>query len=142
MYTPQGAVLLFDNGTTRAVPFDPPMPASESFSRAAEYRIDETNMAVEEVWSYGGPPEERYYGWRVGDADWMPGTGNVLIDFGGMSRDGEGNTAEGPANHHWVRVVEVTHTRPAEKVFELFIDDARPNGWINFQTERLPSLYP
>jgi arylsulfate sulfotransferase len=142
MFTPQGTVLMFDNGTNRARPFDPPMPLSESFSRAVEYRVDEENMQIEEVWSYGGPGDEKFYAWRVGDADWMPTTGNVLITYGGMSQDDEGNVADGANDHHWIRIVEVTHDAPAEKVFELFIDDERPTGWLSFQAERLPSLYP
>jgi arylsulfate sulfotransferase len=142
MYTPQGTVLMFDNGSNRARPFDPPMPVAESFSRAAEYRIDEDNMEVEEVWSYGGPGDEQYYGWRVGDADWMPNTGNVLITYGGLSKDAAGNISDRPTDHHWVRIVEVTHETPAQKVFELFVDDERPTGWLSFQAEHLQSLYP
>ena len=142
MYTPQGTLLLFDNGTNRARPFDPPMPISESFSRAVEYRIDEDNMQVEEVWSYGGPGDETYYAWRVGDADWMPATGNVLITYGGMSEDSAGNVSAGTNDHHLVRIVEVTHDAQAQKVFELFVEDERPTGWLSFQAERLPSLYP
>jgi len=142
MFTPQGTLLMFDNGTNRARPFDRRMPIAESFSRAAEYRIDEGNRQVDEVWSYGGPGDEKFYGWRVGDADWMPATGNVLITYGGMSKDAEGNVSNGPMDHHWIRIVEVTHDTPAQKVFEIFIDDERPTGWLSFQAERLPSLYP
>ncbi|QXD23300.1 aryl-sulfate sulfotransferase [Opitutia bacterium ISCC 51] len=143
MNTPEGTILLFDNGMNRALPFNPKLPVSESRSRAVEYRIDEENREVEEIWSYGDKPgDERYYAWRVGDADWMPQTGNVLINFGGLTYDKNDNFGNGVNRFNWIRIVEVTRTTPAEKVFELKISDKRPAGWLSFQAERLPSLYP
>ena len=141
MITPQGTILMFDNGNHRARPFEEPMDPSESFSRAVEYNIDEETMEVTEVWSYGGPGDEKYFARSVSDADWMRETGNVLINFGGMVSDAEGNPLETGDGHRSVRIVEVTHETPAQKVFELFIDDERPKGWTVFRTERLPSLY-
>ncbi len=118
------------------------MPPSESFSRAVEYSIDEENMEVSEIWSYGDPEDEKFFARFVGDADWMPQMGNVLINYGGLVSDAEGNPVETGPGHMRVRVVEVTHDTPAEKVFELFIDDERPAGWNMFRAARLPSLYP
>ena len=142
MITPDGTVLLFDNGNYRVRPFDEPMPPSESFSRAVEYLIDEDTMEVSEVWSYGGPGDESFFARFLGDADWMPQTGNVLINYGGLVSDEAGSPiADGPG-HNWVRIVEVTKETPAEKVFELFIDDEPPAGWSVYRAERLPSLYP
>ena len=140
--TPNDTVLLFDNGNYRARPFDEPTPPSESFSRAVEYRIDEDSMTVEEVWSYGGPGNEPFFARFLGDADWMSQTGNVLINYGGLVSDASGAAIVEGAGHNWVRIVEVTHESPAEKVFELFIDDERPAGWSVFRAERLLSLYP
>ncbi|MBM64398.1 MAG: hypothetical protein CL484_15735 [Acidobacteria bacterium] len=142
MITPHGTLLLFDNGNYRARPFDDPIPASESFSRAVEYRINEEMMEVEELWSYGGPGDERFFARFLGDADWMPQTGNILINFGGLVSDPSGVPVVDGAGHNWVRIVEVTHESPAEKVFEIFIDDDRPAGWSVYRAERLPSLYP
>jgi hypothetical protein len=143
MVTPNRTILLFDNGMNRALPFNPKLPVSESRSRAVEYRIDEASKEVEEVWSYGDQSnDERYYAWRVGDADWMPDTGNVLINFGGLTYDENDQFGNGINRHNWIRIVEVTRTTPAEKVFELIINDERPHGWLSFQAERLPSLYP
>ena len=140
--TPQGTLLIFDNGNNRARPFEEPMLPSESFSRAVEYSIDEKNMEVRELWSYGGPGDEQFFARFVGDADWMPQTGNVLINYGGLVSDAEDNPVVDGPGHIRVRVVEVTHDTPAEKVFELFIDDQRPKGWNMFRVERLPSPYP
>ena len=142
MITPDGTVLMFDNGNYRARPFDTPMPPSESFSRAVEYRIDEEAMEVAQEWSYGGPGDEPFFARFLGDADWMPRTGNVLINYGGLVSDAGGTQVVDGAGHNWVRIVEVTHETPAEKVFELVIDDERPAGWSVARVERLPSLYP
>ena len=142
MITPDGTVLLFDNGNYRARPFDEPMPPSESFSRAVEYLIDEDTMEVSEVWSYGGPGDESFFARFLGDADWMPQTGNVLINYGGLVSDEAGSPIVDGPGHNWVRIVEVTKETPAEKVFELFIDDEPPAGWSVYRAERLPSLYP
>ena len=142
MITPDGTILMFDNGNYRARPFDEPTLPSDSFSRAVEYRVDEDTMEVAEVWSYGGPGDEPFFARFVGDADWMPQTGNVLINYGGLVSDAVGTPIVEGAGHNWVRIVEVTHETPAEKVFELFIDDERPAGWSVFRAERLPSLYP
>ena len=142
MITPDGTVLLFDNGNYRVRPFDEPMPPSESFSRAVEYLIDEDTMEVSEVWSYGGPGDESFFARFLGDADWMPQTGNVLINYGGLVSDEVGRPIVDGPGHNWVRIVEVTKETPAEKVFELFIDDEPPAGWSVYRAERLPSLYP
>ena len=142
MITPMGTLLMFGNGNNRASPFEQRMTPSESFSRAVEYRVDEENMQVTEVWSYGGPGDERFFANFQGDADWMPQTSNVLIAYGGMVSDAEGIPLGVTAGHNWARIVEVTHDTPAEKVFELFIDDQRPEGWSVYRAERLPSLYP
>ena len=53
--------------------------------------------------------------------DWMPQTDNVLTAYGGLVSDVEGIPLGVTAGHSWVRIVEVTHDTPAEKVFELFI---------------------
>ena len=99
-------------------------------------------MEVTQVWSFGGPGDEPFFARFLGDADWMPRTGNVLINYGGLVSDAAGTPIVEGSGHNWVRIVEVTHDTPAEKVFELFIDDERPAGWSVFRAERLPSLYP
>ncbi len=141
MITPLGTILMFDNGNERARPFEARMPAAESFSRAVEYSVDEENMEVSELWSYPGPGDEQYYAGFISDADWMPETGNILIDFGGLVSNAAGNFTTG-RGHNWSRIVEVTHETPAETIFELIIDTERPDGWFAYRAERLPSLYP
>lgn len=147
--TPAGTILLFDNGNRRTSPFDgkTPVPDSENASRAVEYAIDEANMTVSQVWEYVGTGANRVYSEAQGDADWLPLTGNVLVDFSGTSyTNGEFNCLLG-VGRHYTRVVEVTHTQPPVEVFDLAVynpvepaPDCTPRIYT-YRTDRIPSLY-
>lgn len=143
--TQDGTIMLFDNGDFRARPFSPKLSPAENYSRVVEFDVDEENMTVKQVWSYGGPGDEAYYCPFICGAGIMPQTGNVLACFGGLLSDSDGNPSE-TANFDtgWVRLVEVTRNGEApEKVFELFIDQREEKkGWDVYRAERLPSLYP
>ncbi len=139
--TPHGTLLLFDNGKYRALPPDPKVPAEQSFSRAVEFAIDEERGEFREVWSWGGRPDEHFFTPFLGETDWLPRTGHVLVTDGGRVRLPDGRPGFHPAQgRKWARIVEVTHDRPAEVVFEIVIDDPRC-GWTVYRSERLASLY-
>jgi arylsulfate sulfotransferase len=145
MLTPSGNILLFDNGNSRARPFQGRTEAADSYSRAVEYAIDEESMRVSEVWAYGGPGGEIFYSSALGDADWLGTTGNVLVTDGARITDANGRASDNfLGGQVWARIVEVTHTSPAEKVFELLIRDEsnEAGGWYVTRSERLASLYP
>jgi hypothetical protein len=66
----------------------------------------------------------------------------VLITDGGRVVQPNGLPGVHPAQgRKWARILEVTHTTPAEVVFEVLIDDLS-QGWTVYRSERLPSLYP
>jgi arylsulfate sulfotransferase len=118
------------------------VPAAEAWSRAVELAVDESARTVSQVWSYGGPGADRFLTPFLSEADELPETGNILITDGGHVRDADGADTDGvAAGHHWGRVLEVTHTDPSEKVWELRIDNP-DSGWAIYRGERLPSLYP
>lgn len=140
--TPHGTLLLFDNGTYRARPGHPKQSPDDAHSRAVEYRVDESAMTVEQVWSYGDNGEDSFYSPFISDVDWLPETGHVLITDGGRIKDRNGEASGNIATgHHWARILEVTHENPGRKVFELVIDDPSI-GWAVFRSERIPGLYP
>ncbi len=134
-FTPDGDILLFDNGNFRALPHDPPLPAEECRSRAQILRVDEAARTVEEVWSYaGGAP---FYSPWLGDAQWLPATGTVLIVDGGRTADASGApTHDVRGSHHYARLLEV---RPpdGEVLFELAVGDPRPGqtSWAVYRAE-------
>lgn len=119
--TDQGTFLIYDNGNNRASPFDQRLPDSQNFSRAVEYAINAETKEVDIVWEYG-QFEEDLYTFFIGDADFMPQTGNAMITFGGTQ----------PAH-----IIEVTRTTPAVKVFDLSLESN-----FTYRSERLESLYP
>lgn len=144
--TDSGTIMVYDNGNVKATPFDPKLPATENFSRAVEYSIDEVTKQVTQVWEFGQFDDPVRYAPFIGDADTQPLTGNVLITHGGVTTDVEGNPSDIiPTSKISVYIIEVTRTEPGEKVFEISIVDPSPettDGWITYRAERLPSLYP
>lgn len=144
--TESGTIMVYDNGNVKATPFDPKLPATENFSRAVEYSIDEDTKQVAQVWEFGQFDDPVRYAPFIGDADTQPLTGNVLITHGGVTTDVEGNPTDViPTSKISVHIIEVTRTEPGEKVFEISIEDPSPettDGWITYRAERLPSLYP
>jgi arylsulfate sulfotransferase len=143
--TPAGTILVYDNGNHRASPFDgkPKLTGLQNYSRAVEYAVDEQKMEVRQVWEYGENIPERLYTAHIGDANWMKSTGNVLITFGGTSVTGGVPNAELGLGDISTRIIEVTHTTPAIKVFDLLVYDPTPHARMQvFRSERIPDLYP
>lgn len=144
--TDEGTIMLYDNGNFKASPFDPKLPATENFSRAVEYSINEETKEVSQVWEYGQFANTILYAPFIGDADTQPLTGNVLIVHGGVTSDAEGRPTDSIFTAKTeVHIIEVTHATPGEEVFNLTIVDPTTetaNGWTTYRAERLPSLYP
>lgn len=142
--TPQGTILLFDNGNFKATPPAPPIAAPDNYSRAVEYKINEENGTIDQVWSYGGPatPNDQFYSPFVGDADVLPQTNNVLITDGGRAEDTNGKFTDNiQQSNQWGRIIEVARQAPAQKVFELTIHDEDPAlGWTIYRADRIPEL--
>ena len=134
---------MYDNGNDRASAFEARLPGSDAFSRAVEFEVDAEAREVRQVWSYQGSEGEPFYSSFLSDADWLPVTGNVLITDGARVTELEGDQGDNDdlPDHQWARILEVTHTAPAETVFELVIDDDPPSGWRVYRAGRLPSLY-
>ena len=71
--TPQGTLMLFDNGNFRASPFAPSVTDSNNYSRAVEYSINEQTMEVSQVWDYGRTnAAQRLYADHEGNAEPLP----------------------------------------------------------------------
>ena len=137
--TPQGTFLLFDNGNNRASAFEERIPAEDAYSRIVEFQIDEVEMEVNEVWSYKGMVGEGFYSSFLSDADWLPTTGNILVDDGARTRSVENGDGE-TTDHNWARIFELTHTTPAEVVFEVVVDSEPPTGWRVYRAQRISEL--
>jgi len=147
--TPDGTIMLFDNGNYRARPYAPKLPATQNYSRAVEYAVDEATLQVTELWEYGSPATsaDGDYAPFLGDADVLPLTRNVLITFGGITR----RTDTGLATDQLAevarnaRIVEVTHNDFPEKLLEIYcgtIDYSDGQDCYVYRAEHIASLVP
>ncbi|MDB5034144.1 MAG: hypothetical protein JWQ98_1385 [Chlorobi bacterium] len=101
-----GNILMFDNGNFHNPPF----------SRAVEYRLDETAKTATMVWEFRNTPST--YSYAMGSARRMP-DGNTVIGWGATSS---------PA---------VTEVRPdGTKTFEL----ALPPGIVSYRALKFPAV--
>jgi hypothetical protein len=146
LVSPNNTLMLFDNGNYRASPFDGTTPFEalyplDNYSRAVEYRIDETTMEVEQIWEYGPDIDEVLYANFVGDVDWTETTGNVLITYGGTRVMGGVSNPDAGFGGVTARLIEVDHQQPANKVFDLLVFDPQAIQAMVYRSERIGSLY-
>ena len=148
--TPSGTILCFDNGNHRAQPFAPPTRAAQSYSRGVEFAVDEGNMTVRQVWSYGERPSERLYAGFQGGALRLPQTGNTAITYGGIcSIDGrpasEPDRFEpGEAEAHdrmaiRAQILEVTPDRQIVLNLQIGGEAGNPRALSVFRSEHVPA---
>jgi arylsulfate sulfotransferase len=142
--TPQGTLLVFDNGNFLSRPFTPATPLAETYSRAAEYALDPGRGTAREVWASDAPGPESVITYAMGDADWLPRTGNVLVSYGLCVPRVPGLTWENALRYPcWTRAREVTHSDPPQVVWEVVLRDEEhepPVGWNVFGSKRLSRL--
>lgn len=98
---------------------------SEQYSEARQVRINEAEMTIEEVWTFGEELGKDYYTKIIGSARYLNNTGNRLVNFG--FRD-EGKTSS---------IMEVTED--GETVINIDLSDFPTSAWA-YRAERF-SLY-
>lgn len=123
-------VILFDNNRVIARGDE---DVEEEFSRAAQYRINEVDKTVEEIWSYGEERGTDFYSSIVGDADHLPETDNVLLTSGRILTEND---------ERYSIMTEVTRTEDPEVVYELHYGPFEVDEYLQiYRSERMP-LYP
>jgi arylsulfate sulfotransferase len=133
-----GRILIYDNGNHRS--YEDPLPPSESYSRAVEYRIDEEAGTVRQIWQYGTERGSELYTPFIGDADYLE-NGNRLIVFGGVSRNLDGepqalfDLERMEVNRMKIsaHIVEVTAEQPARRVMELVFEDRDMSDYAGYR---------
>ena len=131
--TPDGHLLMFDNGNGRASAWERELPSAQRWSRCLEAAIDPDAGTWTTVWSWGEQLTggEAHYAGKVGDCDLLPETGNHLITFGSLD-----NPAL-PA----VKLVEVDAAGGV--VWELGVEAAGPDQVPSmFRSERVDGVIP
>ena len=114
--TPQGTLLVFNNGIWESRPFTPASPIAESYSRAMEFALDPDKKTARLLWVSDRPGPDAVTTYAMGDADWLPQTGNVLVCYGGSTR-----RVKRGRGKPWPLVREFAHTDPPEKLFEVVL---------------------
>lgn len=127
-------IMLFDNNRVFARGDE---ELNEEYSRAVQYRINQEDHTVEEIWSYGEERGTELYSNIVSDADYLPDSETVLSNFGRAPHEESGG---------YISVInEVTKTEDPEVVYEIHygpfaVDDI--DAYVQmYRAERLP-LYP
>lgn len=122
---PNGNIMLFDNGDNRNFSGHGP------YSRAVEYKVDEEEMTIQQVWQYGKERGEQTYSRIVSDVDYFPEEDHVFFSPGAI-------THPEPVG----KVVEVDY-ETGNRIFEATITPpAAMFSIVTFhRTERLP-IYP
>lgn len=82
LITPDGNIMLFDNGDNRNY------VASGPYSRAVEFRVDETNQTVQQVWQYGKERGGETFSSIVSDVDYLPNDDHILFSPGAVLFEG------------------------------------------------------
>ncbi len=59
--TPDGYVFIFDNGNNKSKIKENYVDASNSYSRGVMYKIDTSNMTIEQIWEYGKERGSNFY---------------------------------------------------------------------------------
>lgn len=122
LYMPNGNLMVFDNGDKRNY------TGAVKYSRAVEYKIDEQNMTIQQVWSYGKFRGIETYSRVVSDVDYYPNTNNILFSPGFGVENGNGTGG---------KLVELDYTTK-EIVFEARITVP---GNIAFNRAERETLY-
>ncbi|MCL2366513.1 MAG: aryl-sulfate sulfotransferase [Oscillospiraceae bacterium] len=77
-------ILVFDNGANRSFYEETSLAAVDNYSRAVKYRINLSDMTIEQLWQFGKELGSKYYSTYLGSAVYLGDT--VLINFGGKLR--------------------------------------------------------
>ncbi len=131
---PNGNILVFDNGPFRNY------NNQNNYSRAVEYKINEADRTIQQVWEYGKSRGTRLFSSIVSDVDYLPSTNNILMTSGFIT----------PSAIHQGKVVEIS-PKDNKEVFEASIffkntNKTEKRGWgsrdILYRSERMELRMP
>jgi len=145
--TPEGTLLVYNDNNYQASPFDVAVPDRSNQTSAVEYKIDETDMEVSEVWNSSWQTnQDRLFTPYVGRVQWLPQTRNVLVDYGAITYiNGSAPNVRLP-NASMVRIMEYTHDPVPQVVFDVSFFQYTNNppmyaGYICYRDYQIPDLY-
>ena len=151
--TSEGTIVMFDNAIYMARPGSPRVPFHRSLSRGVEYRVNENDRTVEQVWTSAltdADVKERT--WAMGDAHRFEETDTAMVihsiamphgrDDIGMDEEDRSMryVAEFPS---YARILEYNRRDRNDILFDMTVRDKNEIiQWEVFSGVRVDSLYP
>lgn len=127
--TPEGHVLVFDNGYCRNF-IARATEDQTAYSRVVEYEVNEKNKTIQQIWTYGQERGRTCYAMAISGVQALEQTGNRLFCPGVVSPLSQGE--------HGGRIIEI-NPKTNEVVFEL---EVISKGEHAFHRANRLSLYP
>ena len=114
-------ILLFDNALYRSFTTASAVSPSDQFSRVVHYRVDASNMTIQQVWEYGRERGPELFS-PTGGSVFRLSNGDVLGTWGDISTDTQGNLSFSSDTNNAVstKIIEVDPSSNA-LVFEVSI---------------------
>ena len=134
MITPEGYVFLFDNGNNKSKNEEEYVPAEESYSRGVMYKIDTTNMTIEQIWEYGKERGSEFYSPYISDVDYLDQNHYIVHSGGIVYVDGKNSNQPAGFSENTTLVSDTVELIDDQVVFELKL----PTN--NYRVEKM-SLY-
>ncbi len=130
---PNGNLMVFDNGTNRALDAADGNAvvngAPGKYSRAVEYKINEADMTVQQVWQYGKERDVACYSSIVSSVQYLPGSNHVVFAPGSFVQNATGKGG---------KIIEVDYSTK-EVVNEISITTTNQFG---FHRAKKINVYP
>lgn len=89
MILPNGDVFIFDNGNNRSKIEENYISAKDNYSRGVIYRINTTDMTIEQIWQYGKERGSDYYSPYISDVDYLDENHYIVHSGGHNTANGE-----------------------------------------------------
>ncbi|MGL4989892.1 MAG: aryl-sulfate sulfotransferase [Sarcina sp.] len=134
----EGNILLFDNGNFRGYDIDTAILAHNNYSRGVEYKINENEMTISQIWEYGKARGNELYCAYLGAIRLLKNN-NRLLCFGGTTKDIFGNPIDDMKSDRMKNEVTIIEVCGNEVVFEIKMknkDITKPIGYKCYRAER------
>lgn len=134
MITPEGYVFILDNGNNKSKIKEEYVSAENSYTRGVMYKIDTTNMTIEQVWEYGKERGSSFYSPYISDVDYLAKDHYIVHSGGIVYVDGKNSNQPAGISGADKLVSDTVELLNDEVIFEIVL----PTN--NYRVEKM-SLY-
>ena len=119
MMTSEGNIFLFDNGNNKSKSKESYVSATNSYSRAVIYHIDNSAKTIEQVYQYGKERGNEFYSPYISDVDYIEAN-HYLISSGGISKkNGEAQNQPAGITGADELLSDTVEIKDGETIFEI-----------------------